>query len=188
MSEQIVVRFAATGFELGDGRTVVGRCVPYDTPALVADGPGGMPYREMFRPGAFRKSVKDAPRVELRHEHGEGILDRIGRARSLHEEDDGLYGEFVIVEGQVGDHARELVRSQILGGLSVSAIVYPHASETLPDGTVARSLASLRHVGLCAQPAYPDAKVLAMRSRSSSQLTEVRAVTERLRLRSPATR
>jgi HK97 family phage prohead protease len=184
MSETVSRRFDAA-FELGDGRTVIGRCVPYNTPSMVADGDGGVPYTEVFRPGAFRRCVRAAPRVELRHEHDETITGRIGRARVLREEPDGLYGEFAMVDGTVGDHALELVRAGILHSMSVHAVVYPHGTHRLDDGTIERTLASLLHVGLTSTPAYETARVLAVRTGPVSAVDEMRDITARLRVRSP---
>lgn len=183
-ANEILRAFPAT-FELGDGRTVIGRCVPYGVSATVADPPEFVPYLERFAPGAFRKAAQAGGHwIELRHEHGEGILDRIGRARSLRDEPDGLYGEFEVLPGEPGNQALELVRAGILSGMSISAKV--DRSQTLEDGTVERIKATLRHVGLTSTPAYAGAEVLAMRTASSSATARIRAETDRLRLRSPA--
>ncbi|MEO7402399.1 MAG: hypothetical protein ABIU95_01865 [Burkholderiales bacterium] len=75
----------------GDGRTVYGLAVPYDREATVDDGYGK--YREVFRMGAFARSVPNASLVKFftNHSHRQNRLP-IGRAISLREDSAGLGG------------------------------------------------------------------------------------------------
>lgn len=182
-----ILRFDST-LELGDGRTIVGRVVPYNVPALVADELG-VTYREQIAPGTFRRAVRAPNRVLLNYEHRTGILDQVARCTELVESDAGLDGVFRALDGVPGDQALELIRSGAVTGLSVQARIPPRTSRTLDDGTIERTLAVLEHVALVAEPAYAGAGVTAVRSSSSSRplLEAVRARNAELRLRSRST-
>jgi HK97 family phage prohead protease len=162
-TEIVVVRAYAGPVDVDDGRTIVGRCVPFDVPAMVAE-PDGVPYREIWRAGAFRRVCRGAGRVLLNYEHRPGLVDTIGPAVALEERDDGLYGTFRAMAGVPGDQALELIRSGAVVGLSVQAVV-PASSRRLDDGTIERTFAKrLEHVALTGTPAYRDAAVTAVRS------------------------
>lgn len=193
-SDLVVVRAYAGPVELeGDGRTIVGRCIPYDLPALVCE-PGGIPYREVWRAGSFRTVVRDPGRVLLNYEHRDGLLDQIGPAVELEERaDDGLFGTFRALPSASGDQALELVRSGAVTGLSVAAVVSLRHSKTLEDGTVERTFAKrLEHVALTAIPAFRDAQVTTVRSGAGvdddARIAEVRAWRDRAALRFPRER
>lgn len=164
MTERIERRYAID-LDVSDGRTIVGRCVPYDETATVAD-PGGPPYLERIRPGSFRRFLRalGAGRigtVRLVYEHGQTMGDVVGPAVELVERDDGLHGTFRALDGNLGDHGLELVRSGTCTGLSVTAAV--HDSRVV-DGVVERTRLSLEHVALTSSPAYSGALVTAVRS------------------------
>lgn len=158
-----ITRAYAAELEVGDGRTIVGRIVPYGEVARVADG-AGEPYDEVWLPGAFRRVMRAADRVLLNYEHRAGLLDQVARCTALADGDGGLDGEFRAFDGPVGDHALELVRSRAVLGLSVQARV-PARRRVRADGVVERTLATtLEHVALTASPAYAGAVVTAVRS------------------------
>lgn len=187
-TDLVVVRNYAAPLEAGDGRTIVGRCIPFDVPALVAE-PGGIPYREVWRAGAFRRVVRDRGHVLLNYGHRDGLLEQIGPAVELEEREDGLHGTFRALATNSGDQALELIRSGAVTGLSVQCVVSTRHSRTLEDGTVERSLAKrLEHVALTAAPAYRDAGVTAVRSGPELEddvprIDEVRAWRDRAALR-----
>jgi HK97 family phage prohead protease len=183
MTELVTRAFAAELDLDGDGRTIVGRCVPYDTPALVADG--GEPYTEVWKRGAFRGALRDPPRVHLVWAHDEtAIGNRLGHAVALVESDAGLEGTFRTI-GQPGEHALELIRAGMARGLSIHAAIV--RSRTRTDGIVERQAARLLHVALVTEPAYADARVTAVRGSSSGPVSvsvaEVRAQQANYRLR-----
>lgn len=149
----------------GDGRTIVGRAVPYGVPTEVSDDGGASTYREMFMRGSFSRAGRAPQRVLLTGEHDDGSLTTIGQAVELHEDDDGLYGSWRVVAGAIGDHHLALVHEGILRGLSVDAVVLGRRYER--DGVVIRRSCHLRAVGLCREPAYREAEVLAVRNRAA---------------------
>lgn len=167
MSERIVhARSFEAPLEAKEGRIVEGCCVPYGQAAEVAD-PGSAPYWEVFEPGAFRKQLRAASRLELRYEHRDDLAHSIGICRSLHEESSGLFGEFAIHRGAFGDQALELVREGILPGFSVLFIDRFRHWQRTKEGTVVRSNCELHEVSLCRAPAYSGALVTGVRSREA---------------------
>jgi hypothetical protein len=145
----------------GDGRTILGRCVPYGEVADVEDEHG--PYREMFARGAFRRANKSPQHVLLDFEHQTDPLSVLGHGVEFIERDDGLYGTFRAINGPVGDQGLEMVRAGMLTGLSVRALVLGPGRK---DGdVVVRTACHLDRVALCRQPAYAGAVVEALRSR-----------------------
>ena len=79
-TRRMIVRSFALTPSSGDGRTIVGRCVPYGEPATVDDGQG--PYREMFARGAFRRVMKAPSKVLLDFEHKKTSSTRWAAASS----------------------------------------------------------------------------------------------------------
>jgi HK97 family phage prohead protease len=152
----------------GDGRTIGGRCVPYNVAADVSDD-GVTTYREMFAPGAFGKQTSAPARIELRYLHGAGLLERIGRGTQLEDRDDGLWGMFHVRDGVVGDQALALVDDGFLTGLSVSGRA---VRSTNRDGVVVRERVHLSEVSLCEVPAYAGARVSMRRSRLELEVPE----------------
>ncbi len=165
MSEEVLVRTFPLRLErTGDGRTLEGCCVPYGEASKVTDD-GVNTYYEVFEPGAFARNLKAASRIELRYEHGDNMLDIVGRALELTEEASGLYGSFRVFDGHVGDHALTLVEEGVLPGLSVGFIPKRRGGERrTAEGTIVRDLCHLHEVSLCRQPAYDRAVVTSIRS------------------------
>lgn len=157
-----------------DGRNLFLRCVPFDTSATVADPPpfgDGLPYQEEFARGAFRGATKDPGRVLLEYEHWTpGLTGVVGRAFSLEEKDDALYGHFRTLEHSDGKKALELVNEGALRGASV--FFEPIRSARSATGVVRRLQVRLRRVALCAVGTYPTAEVLAVRSASEDDEIE----------------
>jgi HK97 family phage prohead protease len=149
--------------EIND-RIVEGCCVPYGEASEVRDHDDSAPYWEVFEPGAFRKQLNAASRVELDYEHRDDLASSIGVCRSLHEEANGLFGSFSIHRGAFGDQAIELVREGILPGFSVLFTDRFTNWSRSADGTVVRRNCALHKVALCRTPAYAGALVTAMRS------------------------
>lgn len=163
MTEHIERTFDADLEATGDGRTIIGRCVPYDVEALVAD-PDRPPYREIWRAGAFRYVLKAPHLVGLNFEHSRDLGGQIGRAVELEERGDGLWGTFRALPTVFGEQGLELVRSGGVRGLSVSCYMHDRGSRA-GVGVVERvRVSKLEHVALTDHPAYLDAAVTAVRS------------------------
>jgi HK97 family phage prohead protease len=147
--------------EAGDGRTLYGRCVPYNEVARVADD-NHEPYLESFAPGAFRRNTRAAHRVLLDFEHSPHMIDKFGRATELVERDDGLYGTFKVFDCATGDHALSLVNEGVLRGMSIGAVVLGPGRRGA-RGEIIRTNCHLDSVALVRKAAYDSAEVLALR-------------------------
>lgn len=179
--EGIIERRYSGPVEVGDGRTIVGLCAPYDVVATVEDG--GPSYQEVIRAGAFRRSTRAPNRVLLNYEHRTDLGNVIGPATELVERENGLHGTFRVLPGALGDHALEIIRSGACTGLSVSAALHPQGSRIV-DGVVERRLLLLDHVAITASPSYDGAEVLALRSGPRhDEIARALARNDRLRAR-----
>lgn len=161
---------------------IEGRAVPYDDPIKVSDA-GVVPYREYtetWKPGAFANQIKhrsNVGRVKLNYNHEPGLAAWIGRTLYLTEHDDGLYGAWQL-EGPYLTQLQRAVTDGTLLGLSIGA--RPDEDITSKDGSsVQRLRAWLDHVALCEEPAFPNAQVLASRSKDQSPTHRISAA-ERL--------
>lgn len=162
-AERLVLRrtFEAD-ITVGDGRTLDVRVVPYGVQADVSDG--GPVYREEWAEGCFDAQLGAANRVDvlLNFEHERGIGGLIGRGLALRSvPGDGLHATFRIFDTQDGDKAIELVREEVLRGVSLEA--YAKKSVRTAEGVVRRVKAHLDKAALCRRPAFKDAVVLALR-------------------------
>jgi len=138
--------------DTAEGRTVYGTVVPYGRVATVNDGAG--PYREMFAPGAFSRSIAQrAAKVKLLVNH-DGRKLPVGVATKLEERDDSLYGEFLVSRAQM--HLIDDVSDGILDSFSVG---FRGIDAKKVDGVVIRTEAALREVSLVGFPAYADALI-----------------------------
>lgn len=146
----------------GDGqeRLVEAVCVPFGTPTRVRDG--GEPYYEGFDPSAFDAQFAktgEVERVDLRFEHDSSLPGWVGYGQDFTAYPDHLRGTFKVFKGEQGDHLLNILSERQVG---MSVGFKPLASEQR-DGVVWRTEARLVEVSIVRQPAYPDAKVLAVR-------------------------
>jgi HK97 family phage prohead protease len=145
----------------GDGRTVGGLVVPYDSPTEIREMGGS--YTEVFRHGAFAKSIVErGSKVKLLAEHQRGSLP-IGKATHLVETKAGLQGEFYVSRTAAGDDVLELVRDGALDSFSVGFEPIKD-TWTTDRSSVERVEARLWETSLVAIPAYQDALITSLRS------------------------
>jgi HK97 family phage prohead protease len=158
----IHVRSFEADFAEGDGRTIEGRIVPYETPAQVADDPRGPVYREQFARGAFLAQLRAPNRVRvlLNFEHDQSLRGIVGHAVGLEDRFDGLHGTFRALQDGDGDKALALVNEGLLRGLSLE---FAALRSAIVDGVVTRTRVRLDKVSLCRYPAYAGAEVYAVR-------------------------
>jgi HK97 family phage prohead protease len=157
----------------GDGRTIDVRIVPYGERITHNDGLGGLPkgvaYQEEWEPGAFDDQIRGAQAGRAKHvfvnfEHRQGFTDIVGNGISLREEADGFHGSFELHDDPPGNKALLLVQRGILHGVSLEAVA--KKSRRTADGVVKRVKAHLYGIALCREPAYANAKVLALREQA----------------------
>lgn len=140
----------------GSQRILAVRCVPYGKATLKAG-----PRPERFRYGAFAGATDNAGRIRLRDaDHTRGRLP-VGVAQRLEERADGLYGEFRFYNTPEGRAAVENVAAGVYAGVSVGFFA---DDAPVVDGVREVRAAKLHHLALCEEPAYEDAKILALRS------------------------
>jgi hypothetical protein len=168
--------------DAGDGRTLLGRAVPYGEIAELAGG-----VRERFVAGAFARQIAsgNAARVKIfesHHARMEGSPP-IGKTASLDERFDGLHGAWPLYETSRANDALQLVRSGEVTGLSVGFKAIEGGSVRGHDGVIERRAAHLDHVVLTHEPIYAGASVLSVRSQPSGpSLDELRADLDSRRL------
>lgn len=143
-----------------DGRReLLGISVPYNRiTERTATG------RELFRPGAFASACGAADKVRLIDENHTAGRRPAGVAMALEErggDRPGLYSRWRFYDTPEGRAAWENAKEGTYGGLSVGF----YAVREQHVGGVREILeARLHHVSLVDEPAYEDAKILAVRS------------------------
>jgi HK97 family phage prohead protease len=147
----------------GDGRTLIGRAVPY---GQTVDIPGGK--RERFVQGAFSRQIgsNQLHSIKLHASHsGRGdVLSQVGKTVALQEQPDGLHGAWQIYDTPPGDHVLHLVKTGEVTGLSIGFKAVDGGTSRGDDGVFERRQVHLDHVALTNDPVYADAQVMGVRS------------------------
>jgi HK97 family phage prohead protease len=147
----------------GDGRTVLGRAVPYGQTAPIGGG-----KQERFVMGAFSRQIGGGQlhTVKLHASHtgrqAGDILSQVGKTVHLAEQSDGLHGAWQLYDTAAGDHVLQLVRTGEVTGLSIGFKALD--TKLGSDGAYERHGAHLDHVALTTSPVYAGAQVTAVRS------------------------
>ncbi|ANQ69436.1 HK97 family phage prohead protease [Rhodococcus sp. 008] len=145
----------------GDGRTVHGIVVPFDSPTLIRDIDGE--YEETFKRGAFARSIAErGDRIKFLSQH-QRTSNPLGRAVLLREDPAGLYGEFQVSATQAGDEALELIRDGALDSFSVG---FTPIREAWNRNKTERTHyeAKLNEVSVVSFPAYEAAHIAGVRA------------------------
>ena len=163
MAELLIERSAAAMEPTGDGWTVEGLAVPYDTPTEVSDDGGATTYWEGFSRGAYQRDVAKGGRwVNLMLGHvGDDGERFLGRCMGLAESAGGLVATFRLDRSHP---QAEAARAGELRGWSVSARVYRSRSvDEAGRRIVWREVCGLSHVAATAAPQYAGAGVAVAR-------------------------
>lgn len=155
----------------GDGRTVVGIAMPFDTPAEIREN--GHTYTELFRRGSFAKTINErGPRgVKTFAKHQRASLP-IGRASVLREDHGGLYTELHVSRTVAGDEVLSLVEDGALDGLSIG---FSPIKDRRVSGGVERLEVALHEISIVDYPAYSGATIAGVRSDEHRISSEVAA-------------
>lgn len=146
----------------GDGRTVYGLAVPFDSPTTIRDRSGT--YDEVFRMGAFADTIRErGDRVKFLANHDRQTLP-LGKAIMLREDPAGLIGEFRVSATPHGDAALELIRDGVLDALSIGFAPLQSIGREGRDPVVERTEVKLMEVSAVAFPAYENAVIAGVRS------------------------
>jgi HK97 family phage prohead protease len=147
----------------GDGRTIYGIAVPYNTPTRIDNA-----LVEQFARGAFNHQVRTPNRVKFAREHMMLGGELIGALSLMRDDPVGLYVEMRASRTPKGDETLELVKDGALNELSI--MFRERQNRKLPGGILERVTADLGEVAVTMQGAYGDAAV-AMGVRSHSGAT-----------------
>jgi HK97 family phage prohead protease len=146
----------------GDGRTVYGLAVPFDSPTPIRDRSGT--YDEVFRMGAFADTIRErGDRVKFLANHDRQTMP-LGKAIMLREDPAGLIGEFRVSATPAGDAALELIRDGVLDALSIGFAPIQSVGREGRDPVVERTAVKLMEVSAVAFPAYEGALIAGVRS------------------------
>jgi HK97 family phage prohead protease len=147
----------------GDGRTLIGRAVPYNRVAALGNG-----RRERFAFGAFSRQVRSGQshRVNMYQSHRRRLAGDfpIGKTVDLEERSDGLWGIWRMMRSTEADAALEVVRDKLVTGLSVGFSSPEGGTVRCRDGVDEVRNARLDHMCLTDVPIYEDAEVMAIRA------------------------
>lgn len=169
MSDYLTRTVAAPVEVVGDGRTILARVAPYNTPALVDDGFG--PYREVIEPGAFEKVMRARPQVV--RVHLEHFGDWVGRGDKWLDGPDGLSMALRLDDTEPGRVAAYKIRDGQATGMSIGFVPGRTVTKIGPDGPVEHrlSIRAIHHVAIVPDPAYSGAKVEAVRAASTNRIS-----------------
>ena len=150
----------------GDGRTILGRAVPFGQTAEI---PGG---KERFVAGAFARQIAAGQigQVKLFANHNARQVGEfaVGKTVALDERQDGAYGAWSMYDTPRGEEALHLVKTGEVTGLSIGFKAVDGGTRKGADGAFERHAVHLDHVVLTNQPAYPGAVVTAVRSKMTA--------------------
>lgn len=145
--------------EVNGHHELIGVSVPYNR--VTDKTPGRKP--ELFRAGAFATAIAAAPKIRLIDENHQLGRRPAGVALALEERSGDqacLWSHWRFYNTPEGRAAAENALEGTYGGLSVGFMA---VREQLVDGVREILEARLHHVSLVDEPAYDDAKILAVR-------------------------
>jgi uncharacterized protein len=109
---------------------------------------------ERFERGAFTRQLRAKHRVLLRDRHStEPASMPLGHAKVLREDPAGLYGEFRVAEGNMGDHYLSLARE---GSLHQWSIGFNPEASRMDGRTTVRTRVTILETALVPEGAYGE--------------------------------
>jgi hypothetical protein len=116
---------------------------------------------DVVMPGAFKRSLQAGGKVRFLHSHDPRMV--LGVAKSLREDDKGLFGEFKISKTKLGEDTRQLLKDGAMDSFSIGFITKEY--EWTEKGEV-RQLkdVDLLEVSLVSIPMNPQAMVTNIKS------------------------
>ncbi|MFI5607772.1 HK97 family phage prohead protease [Amycolatopsis sp. NPDC051903] len=133
----------------GDGRTVVGRAVPYNVDQVITRN-----LTERFEFGAFANQLRAGHRIPFTRDHMALGGSVIGRTIRLEDREDGLYGEWRVSRTVLGDETLALLEDGALDQLSIG---FRDLAPNPPrNGVTVRSRAHLIEVSVVLNGAYGE--------------------------------
>jgi HK97 family phage prohead protease len=157
-------------------RTIELIVMPYETETMVAYQ--GRMVGEIVSRGAFDGIERRANRIRVNRDHD--VTRTVGRAIALHPaREEGLVGVIKIARTELGDETLTLADEEILDG---SAGFLPMPGGEKWEHRARRRLTKcwLGHIALTPDPAYVDARVLAVRTSEADETRKERPATPNL--------
>lgn len=138
---------------------LVGYAAVFNAPSLDLGG-----FREIVRPGAFKRSLADSSQVRALYNHNaDQVLGRVGsKTLRLQEDDKGLRFELDLPPTSYAKDLAALVERGDVSGCSFAFRVLDGGeSWSTRNGETIRELSSveLSEITITASPAYPDTTV-----------------------------
>ncbi len=120
---------------------------------------------DVVQPGAFKKSLKERPRLPLLWQHVDpvGIVDPVDQAQGL-----AVRGKLVLTT-QKGREAHELLKSGAVSGLSIGFRAVRHTYSG--DARVLQEVA-LHEISLVAVPALDSARVTSVKTHADGRIRQ----------------
>jgi HK97 family phage prohead protease len=146
----------------GDGRTLVGVAVPYDSPAHIVDWRGE--YDEVFRPRSLAKTIAErGDRLRIYYQHEDRMLP-VGVASKLVDTREGALVHARISETTMGNDILTLARDGALNAFSVSFSITADGERWPTPDFREVTQAKLHEISIVNEPAYAGAVVKAIRA------------------------
>lgn len=143
-----------------EGRKLVGRVAPFNTPTQVGD------FTETLAPGCFTDTLAEKRDVLMCADHDMSRV--LGRTKSgslrLHEAADGLHFELDVPDTQLGRDMLTMASRRDLGGCSFGFHVPPGGDEWRGSNRTLKRVSLVEVSLVSAHPAYPQTTVSARSS------------------------
>jgi len=143
--------------------------VPWMTPADIVEPNAGriVEYREQFARGAFDRAKAAPHRVALTYTHSHLMPDRMGYGVELRDSSEGAVMVWQLMRSD-RDRSIELLETTHKGMSVTFRSIAPRHGDRIENGSlVTRTAAHLISVASTDDPAYTDARVLALRARDA---------------------
>jgi len=143
--------------------------VPWMTPADIIEPNNGriVEYREQFARGSFDRAKAAPHRVALTYTHSHLMPDRMGHGMELRDSSEGAVMVWQLMRAD-RDRSIELLETTHKGMSVTFRSIAPRHGAPIADGElVTRTAAHLISVASTDNPAYTDARVLALRARDA---------------------
>lgn len=139
-------------------RQIAGRVIPWGVDATDSRGMG----KWRFNSGSLNWTKSQVGRVKLLRDHDPS--QPVGKALSLEDRSDGLYGIYSVARGEEGDKVLSLAEDGVLDGFSAGARIEVDGWEMSAEDRSVRDVLNARLVEttVTALPAYDDARVLSV--------------------------
>ena len=168
MSDTLEYRAAQVADVSFPNRTVELIVMPYETETMIAER--GKVFTEVVSRGAFDGLEARNARVRVNRDHD--VTRTVGRAVAFHpSREEGLVAEIRISATPLGDETLQLADDDVLDASAGFAPLRDSAGRVVPDAEVWETRSRRRlnhlylgHIALTPDPAYQDARVLAVRA------------------------